>query len=92
MLLSDLTSPRYTHVYCIDASEWGVGACRASFAVDEVRAMGQLSERWRFRSEAALLGARAHASFAHHHREAGESERVAASSCTSGFERRPDAE
>lgn len=40
-------------VYMVDASLWGMGACRAEFPVEEVKSLGQISERWRFKMPSA---------------------------------------
>ena len=64
LLWADLTSKWNTSVYVVDASEWGVGACRADLPLFDVQRLGRMNERWRFRSEAAILGARGHTALA----------------------------
>ena len=49
LIQRDLTSVWSPQVLAVDASEFGLGATQARFSVDEVRRLGQVNERWRFK-------------------------------------------
>lgn len=49
LIQRDLTSVWSPQVLAVDASEFGLGATQARFPVEEVRRLGQVNERWRFK-------------------------------------------
>ncbi len=51
LIWRDLSSPWSPTVHPIDASNWGLGATRAKFQIEEVVELGRHSERWRFSTE-----------------------------------------
>lgn len=55
LLVADLTLPWARQVHVVDAFPWGMGACRAEFSLEEVKSLGQISERWRFKMPSAAV-------------------------------------
>lgn len=53
LLQANLTLPWSMSVHFVDASPWGMGACPAEFSEEEVRSLGQISERWRSKMPSA---------------------------------------
>ena len=57
MLVRDLSAVWSDEVYATDASPWGRGVAITNKLVEEVRAVGQYNDRWRFKDvERAVLG------------------------------------
>eukprot|EP00438_Fugacium_kawagutii_P029326 Skav216048 [mRNA] locus=scaffold2930:320754:324087:+ [translate_table: standard] len=53
LIRADLTQGWHHEVCAVDASEWGLGVTVSDFSLDEVRKMGRVCERWRFKDEDA---------------------------------------
>lgn len=53
LIVADLALPWATSAHVVDASPWGMGACRGEFSTDGVKSIGRISERWRFKMPAA---------------------------------------
>jgi len=51
LVTRDLGACWHTNVHAVDASEWGLGVCKAELNPATVRAAGRFSERWRFREK-----------------------------------------
>lgn len=51
LIRQDLRSGWGSQLYCVDASERGLGVCAAEATVDECQKLGRYNERWRYRSK-----------------------------------------